>query len=60
MLNLPCNKYECYMYRCYVIYNISIDGINWLWLLSIFASLKTLGSLQYKGGAAECFFSHQI
>jgi hypothetical protein len=39
MLNLPCNYYECYIYRCYVIYNISIDEINWLWLLSIFAGL---------------------
>jgi len=28
-----------YMYRYYIIYNISIDGVNWLWLLSIFASL---------------------
>ena len=27
------------MYRCYVIYNISIDGVNWLWLLLIFAGL---------------------
>jgi len=25
MLNLPCNKYECYMSRCYVINNISIE-----------------------------------
>ena len=26
-----------------------------LWLLSIFAGLKTLGSLQYRGGAVEFF-----
>jgi hypothetical protein len=31
-----------------------------LWLLLIFAGLKTLGSLQYGGGAAEYFFNNQI
>ena len=30
---------------------------NWLWLLSIFAGLKSLGSLRYKGGAAEVFLT---
>jgi hypothetical protein len=31
-----------------------------LWLLSIFAGLKSLGSLQYRGGAAEFFLNNQI
>ena len=34
-----------------------LNGVNWLWLLSIFAGLKTLGSLQYRGGAAEFFLT---
>jgi hypothetical protein len=31
--------------------------VNWLWLLSIFAGLKSLGSLQYRGGVAEFFLT---
>ena len=31
-----------------------------LWLLSIFASLKTVGSLQYRGGAADLFLNNRI
>ena len=31
-----------------------------LWLLSIFIGLKTLGSLQYKGGAAKKILNNQI
>jgi len=29
-------------------------------MLSIFAGLKTLGSLQYRGGAAEFFFNNRF
>jgi hypothetical protein len=48
------------LYKCYVIYNISIDEVNWLWLLSIFAGLKSLGSLQYRRGAVEFFLTFEF
>jgi len=31
-----------------------------LWMLSIFVGLKTLGNLQYRGGAAEIFFNNRF
>jgi hypothetical protein len=34
-----------------------LNGVNWLWLLSIFAGLKTLGNLQYRGGTADFFLT---
>ena len=40
---------------------ISIDWVNWLWLLLIFVGLWiNLGSIQYRGGAAEFFFTFEF
>jgi hypothetical protein len=46
----------CIDFRLYI---RLLNGVTWLWLLSIFAGLKTLSSLQYRGGAAD-FFNNQI
>jgi len=48
------------MYRCYVIYNISIDGVNWLWLLSIFAGLWIWVVSKYIGGAVDFFLTFEV
>jgi hypothetical protein len=46
------------------LYTRFLHVVNWLWLLSIFAGLKTLDSFQYRGGAVEFFlvikFNHVI
>ena len=38
-----------------MLYTRFFNVVNWLWLLSIFAVLKTLGSLQYRGATADFF-----
>jgi hypothetical protein len=40
------------------LYTRFLNGVNWLWLLSIFAGLK--GSLQCRGGVAEFCFNNRI
>jgi len=40
-----------------MLYRRFLNRVNWLWLLSIFAGMKSLNSLQYRGGVAECFLT---
>jgi hypothetical protein len=40
-----------------MLYTRFLNGVNWLWLMSIFTGLKSLGSLQYRGDVAEFFLT---
>jgi hypothetical protein len=36
-----------------------VAGVNWIVVIVKIAGLKTMGSLQYRGGAADFFFNNQ-